>query len=95
MLVKGSLDYVFPLGYPEWALGEWFYLKRTHLRLFWDHGIASIQTNHQLYRSAGAELLGDFHLLSLPVEICSGVRWAYLIDEHRWHWEVVVYGMGL
>jgi hypothetical protein len=94
-LIKGSLDYIFPLSYPEWALGEWFYLKRTHLGLFWDHGIASIHNNHRQYRSAGAELLGDFHLLSLPVEICSGVRCAYLIDEHRWHWEVVVYGMGL
>lgn len=33
---KKSIEYVFPVAYPDWNLGGWYYLKRIYSKAFFD-----------------------------------------------------------
>jgi hypothetical protein len=80
-LLTARADYLFPLAYPDSALGPLLYVRRVKLGAFYDYtrgddpGFAP-----RLYRSAGMELRFDLNLLTLLVPLDVGVRWAYRFD---------------
>lgn len=72
-----SLDYVFPLAYPDWALGGVLYVKRIRGGFFYDMATVEYNDRSQTISSYGMDLLSDIHLLRLPIPSAVGVRFGY------------------
>jgi len=82
-----SVDYSFPVAYPDVNLGSIIYLSRIRSVLFYDH--ASGKENYYLtgrelrdgpeqFISAGAELMADFTMLRIPFGLSAGLQAAWL-----------------
>lgn len=72
-----SLDYIFPLAYPDYALGGLFYVKRIRGGLFYDIATIKGSNKSQTISSFGLDLLSDTHILRLPIPSTVGVRLGY------------------
>jgi len=82
-----SLDYTFPIAYPDFDLGPLFYLKRIRSNLFLD--LANNSYNGYSYQGikyngntenlscTGVDLTADFHLFRILFPINAGVRTIY------------------
>jgi hypothetical protein len=81
---KLSVDYSFPILYPDWALGPFAFVKRIKGNVFYDHGVhwnePPLGRNEFTLNSIGLELNVDFRLFRL-VEVDMGVRCSYLLNE--------------
>lgn len=87
---KATVDYTFPVLYPDLSAGRFLYLKRVRGNLFYDWLLSNGTYEQKIGRyydrvdtftSAGGELLADFYLLRIPYEISSGVRYGYKIES--------------
>jgi hypothetical protein len=83
-----SIDYSFPLIYPDLSLGPVLYVKRIRMDLFHDlsYGENIYDANHGepytgTYRSWGTELLADFHFIRIIFPISAGIRIGYRPDN--------------
>jgi hypothetical protein len=88
-----SVDYVFPLVYPDFNVLSLVYLKRIRTGLFYDYasGTENYYLNNmnsendddyyhnyqEIFRSFGFELLADFHAFRIPFMISGGVQTAW------------------
>ncbi|MCJ7579467.1 MAG: hypothetical protein MUP98_02915, partial [Candidatus Aminicenantes bacterium] len=90
---KISINYAFPLAYPDWALDGIFYLKRLRTNLFIDYGIGNIGSKKNIYRSCGIELKMGFHALDLPVELELGLRLAYRLLDGKVHAALILFDL--
>ena len=87
-----SVDYVFPIVYPDFDFFGLFYVKRIRGDLFADlmKGSSIIRYTENgrekidaTYRSYGAELYIDYHPFRVLIPLESGVRLNYLQNENR------------
>ena len=87
-----KVNYAFPAGYPDFALGPLMYLKRFRLNLFGDisygtdireskNGGGFSYTGY--YRSLGAEFISDMHMFRLIFPLSAGIRIGYLPNRDR------------
>ncbi len=90
-LFSFSADYTMPIFYPDFSMGRFLYLKRVRGSLFYDMSTAfnlqhpgGSSYNRTDLSSTGSELLIDFFLFRLPIEISAGARGGYFISENRW-----------
>lgn len=74
---KTSANYVFPLCYPDWNLGRYFYLKRISLNAFHDNTWGTRYGRARRFETAGTELWFDSHFLRNSFPIQWGVRYAH------------------
>jgi len=88
-----SIDYAFPLAYPDFNISSLLYMKRIRAGLFYDFasgpgnslytysgsGLTPIYNSpeRESLRSFGVQLLADFHLLRIPFMISGGVQSAW------------------
>lgn len=88
---KITVDYTFPLLYPDISLGPFIYIKRIKANLFYDHAygynvLEKIETesdfNTGIYNSVGAELTSDFNIIRFIFPFDSGIRCSYLQLEN-------------
>ncbi len=81
---KWSIDYRFPLFYPDWHIQTLFYLKRLRADLFTDIAAGKIlNDNRQAFDkknffSCGGTLYTDFHLFRIIFPFSLGVRVIYI-----------------
>ena len=80
LLARGSVDYRFPIAYPDLGFGPLAYLKRVRGGLFYDQGLGLDDGATTPYRSVGAELDLDLSVLRAPFTLGIGVQGAWLID---------------
>ena len=73
---KHSVNYLFPFLYPEWSVGEWFYLKRLSLNLFYDQLSGERLTRKLQFESQGVELWLDSHFVRNTFGIQWGLRYS-------------------
>ncbi len=73
-----SVDYAFPLAYPDLDWQGVAYLKRLYAHLFYDYMVTG-KGSH--YRSSGIELYSDWNFLSSFPDISLGVRWSYTKEK--------------
>jgi hypothetical protein len=90
---KISINYAFPLAYPDWALDGIFYLKRIRTNLFYDYGIGQAGQKTKTYQSLGIELKMDFHALDIPVELELGLRFAYRLLDSKVRVELILFDL--
>jgi len=91
LLLKGGVNYAFPLWYPDLHIWSLLNFQRLRVNLFYDHGEAYDNGPRSRYRSAGFELIVDYNLFSLPALLNTGLRGSYLFDEKRWVWTTVIF----
>ena len=86
-VISASINYKLPLFYPDLSLGSLVYFKRFKINLFydWAQGWTGKQVN--MYRSTGAELTSDLHLLRFIYPFELGVRAEYFPSNTSWGWE--------
>jgi hypothetical protein len=82
-LVSWSLNYAFPLGYPDLNAPGFAYLKRIWMNAFYDNatGRANNQTNY--YRTAGVELYTDVHLFRILFPMTLGYRFIVISQQNK------------
>jgi hypothetical protein len=80
-----TMDYVFPLVYPDIRLGSYLaYIKRIRAALFYDYATGEDkQSNEQSFQSAGLDLTADVHLFRILFPFNTGVRLIYLPDDNE------------
>jgi hypothetical protein len=93
------LNYAFPVAYPDFSVGPVIYLKRIRATLFYDalYGFEMREFNPEgverytgYYRSYGAELNTDMHLLRILFPFSTGIRLGYMEDKSKWFAEFLV-----
>ncbi|WP_420583339.1 hypothetical protein [Reichenbachiella sp.] len=77
-----SVDYAFPLLYPDLGFFGLTYFKRIRVNAFLDIGKGTIdQLNSKLdYNSTGLEIIFDNTYLNLTIPLSIGIRGSYLLD---------------
>ena len=98
-MYKIGANYHFPLFYPDWGLGNIFFIQRIRANAFFDYSNARARVNRVLTdiinRSTGGEIYFDSKIWnSLPVSI--GVRYSHLLDTDLQNpratgrWEIIL-----
>lgn len=83
-LIRIRPSYSLPLAYPDYNLGTFFYLKRARGSVFYDFA-TDLSNSKNYFTSVGVDLIADYHLLSLPAPLSTGVRIAMLPASGNWH----------
>lgn len=83
-----SVDYKFPLAYPDWDLNSAVYLKRITMALFYDYAYGTAPDFRQHYHSIGTEFQAQMHLLSFLAPVNVGLRAVYLPDFSEYEFTV-------
>lgn len=82
---SGSVNYAFPVCYPDWHIGPLVYFKRINLNLFYDFSYDKgtiFKENQALkftnnFYSTGVEITTDSHLFHFAAPIKMGIRVGY------------------
>ena len=93
LFTGAGITYEFPLGYPDWALGGLFYLKRIRGAFFGDFNLGKTGELERQYNSIGVDLNFDFNVFSLVLELNAGVRIAYRFTENDLNVSLLMLGM--
>jgi len=82
-LWRWSVNYHFPLFYPDWGFGQIVYFLRVRTNLFYDDGSAKSLRTGQVFkfRSTGAEIYFDTKWWNQQ-PLSFGVRYSHLLDEN-------------
>jgi hypothetical protein len=96
---KFSADYVFPILYPDLAIGPFLYLKRIRGNFFVDYmkgtekykllDFKIVTTDPEYLLSQGLELYADYHVFRFIFEFSSGVRFTFLPKEQSFSAEML------
>ncbi len=92
--LKGSVDYRFPILYPDLSLGRWFYIQRLKGNLFYDAGWGMIRNQSTYYHSVGLDLSVDFNFMRLLPQLEMGVRTYYHPQTGKFGAEFLVIDVG-
>jgi hypothetical protein len=81
-ITKISVDYNFPIAYPQFGLSGIYYLNRLTGKIFYDYSILNIDSNENKleYSTVGAEIVSDINFVNLlPFNV--GVRFNYRLND--------------
>lgn len=79
---KSSINYHFPLVYPDWGFAQLIYFLRLRGNVFFDYaGALSQQNNIYMFRSTGAELFFDTKWWNQQ-SVTFGFRYSHLLDKN-------------
>jgi len=96
---KLTIDYVFPVIYPDLRIWHLLYIKRIKAAIFYDYSrgldVYVPEDNgtikeDRLFRSSGIELTSNFHFAHFLFPFDAGIRYNYLIDESRSNAELIL-----
>ncbi len=93
-LTFASLDYAFPIAYPDISIDQILYLKRLKGTFFLDFGQGFNKDKIKNFNSVGFELKGDINLFSIPVNLEAGVRISYRLSDGSFSFEPLILGIG-
>ena len=93
-----TMDYRFPLLYPDWNIPGLLYVKRIKAGIFQDYAFNQYHSGESSQRSGltegnfyslGTEITSDFHLARFMFPITTGVRYAYLPEFSAHRFELI------
>ncbi len=93
-LIFLTLDYSFPIAYPDFIIGDLFYLKRIKGYLFADLGKGYDSDVSENFNSAGFEIRGDINLFSIPVNLDIGMRVTYRFGIDSFRFDPIFLGIS-
>lgn len=85
---SASVNYRFPIAYPDFSLGSLLYLKRIRGTLFADH-LSTKSPILEEFNAAGYEVLFDSYWLRLVTPISIGFRYVNILKEAKERYEVL------
>jgi hypothetical protein len=92
-MITASLNYTFPLWYPDIALGPVLNIQRVRVNLFAD-GAAGVSTiiddQDNNYASVGGELKFDINVMRFLPQLDLGVRYTYGLKPSVTNFELVI-----
>ncbi len=97
-ILISSMEYAFPIFYPDFALGPIIYFSRLRANLFLDNATVlseSTPLKVQNYTSTGIELTTDFVPFMLPVSLNWGIRLIYRITNNTFRVEDSIFSFGI
>ena len=83
-LISLGFNYKLPLFYPDFSLGSLLYFKRVKINLLFDYAEGFNPGLLNIYKSTGAELTTDLHILRFPFPVELGIRSIYFPDQGTW-----------
>ena len=92
-----SVDYRFPVCYPDLALGRILYVKRLKANLFMDNSYTwptRESAKNAQFRTYGFDLSMDFNILRWRQPLELGVRTMYLDNTKKWIVQPLVINIG-
>ncbi len=100
-LYTASINYAFPICYPDWSMGKVFYFQRIRANAFIDYSaynstvpISSFPVKTfdvaDSFKSYGIELYSDGYFFRLPAPVTFGIRGMYLADIHSFRTEFIL-----
>jgi hypothetical protein len=96
-LNRFSIDYVFPLLYPDLAIGSLLYLKRIRASLWTDYLIGTgviirepePHYEDRDYMTCGVDLVADMNVLRISFPLSAGGRFSYEPETNRFVLEAI------
>ncbi len=89
--MKFLCQYGLPLLITRDSGLEAFYIKRLKANVFYDHGLGINNGDHTLYRSAGSELVIEWHPFSNKmIALNSALRYSRCFDTGENKYEFVL-----
>ncbi len=83
---SASINYRFPIAYPDMSIGSLLYLKRMRGTLYADY-LSIGSRSKQEYGSIGYEMLFDSYWLRLVAPVSIGFRYVNILKENRERYE--------
>ncbi len=79
-LIRGNIEYTFPVFYPDWSIGPFAYIKRFHASFFYDAAkVKYLQNeNSTALISTGITLASEMHFIRFFVPFTPKLTIAYL-----------------
>ncbi len=81
--VATSINYQFPLCYPDWSLGGVLYLKRVNVSLFHDYLKFEKPQKLTQFQSVGAEMIAECYWFRFIAPVSLGTRITYVSFEKK------------
>ncbi len=91
---KVSIDYRFPILYPDLSLSRLLYIQRIKGNLFYDAGSGITADRVINFQSAGLDLTADFNVMRLLPQLEMGVRTYYLPQTGKVGFEFLILDIG-
>ncbi|MEM7055375.1 MAG: hypothetical protein AAF392_00585 [Bacteroidota bacterium] len=92
-LYTTSLDYIFPIWYPDWSKGLLLYIKRLKAHAFYDMAYEQPylhSESNKFFYSLGLALSLDMHFLSWPIPLEIGISYMYLPGSRNYSFTPVL-----
>jgi hypothetical protein len=95
-LAVASLDYVFPVIFPDIQILKFIYLKSIAGTIYFENAEGKLivrQNSNNRYKnftSAGLELTCNYHLFYFPIILNTGIRIAYKPKNNQWVSEFIL-----
>ncbi len=70
----GSVDYYFPVAYPDWNLGSFLYLKRCSFGLYVDAALIVAENKQNEFLGAGGSFFMDMNFIRYEADIRLGFQ---------------------
>jgi len=86
-LMSLSVNYKFPVFYPDFSLSSLLFVKRIKANLFYDY---SFNKNFDC-KSFGVELFSDVHIIRFLIPFEIGLRTSYIPDKKKFENEFLIF----
>jgi len=94
-IFKTTIDYVFPICYPDINIPYILFIKRIRADLFFDYAVIDRGFSNAVLKTTGAELIFDFNILRFNLlTFDAGIRVVYLFPENKFVNEFTFLGMN-
>ncbi len=83
-MIRGSIEYTFPIFYPDWSIGPLAYIKRFQASIFYDAAKITLQRSGDIKTlvSTGITIASEMHFLRFFVPFTPKVNFVYLPHEN-------------
>ncbi len=78
---NNSVNYAFPVAYPDFHVGSLLNIQRIYSNVFFDMGTRFLGGDKDYFRSVGAEVSFDFNVMRFLTLFNAGVRYSYAMDR--------------
>lgn len=89
-----SVNYKFPVFYPEFGLGQFLYFTRIRAGFFYDYADVNVLggSGFNNFQSTGIEAFLQFYVLRLEMPFEIGGRFSYLVNQiNKYNYEFITF----
>ena len=92
---KLSVDYKFPVWFPDISIGPLAYIKRIRAGAFFDYAKGSLASTITEYQSVGGSIIFEFNLFRIRYPFEVGAQYAYRISDGQYKISLLISGLPI